>query len=110
MYTNDKTYTILELTPAPQPCTTAPTAPRPGLWQRLGEALLRWVAPGHGPTIHCTTLASGEQRWRVFNPATGTRLVFESEAAVRTWMETAWLNKPALNQPDPIDRMRYRLR
>ncbi|PSN11776.1 hypothetical protein C7293_23010 [filamentous cyanobacterium CCT1] len=108
---HDKTYTILELTPAPQPC--APAAPRPSLWRRLGAALLRWLTTAHEPTIRSTTLASGEKQWRVFNPVTDTTLVFDSEEAVCAWLETGWLHKPAqpdCAQPDLIGQMRYRLR
>ncbi|HSM84061.1 MAG TPA: hypothetical protein VLS96_20390 [Nodosilinea sp.] len=112
MRTKSKPYTILELTPAPQPRPMAAATPRLNLWQRLGAALLHWLASGHEPAIRRTTLATGETFWRVFNPVTGTTLEFDSEEAVCTWLDTVWLHNPTqadYAQPDPIDQIRYRL-
>lgn len=114
MPTQTTTYPIAERVPAPRPCNAVSATPRPPRWQqRLSETLLRWLAPCQGPTIQRIVLYTGEERWHVLNPATRTTSVFESEEAVRIWLETVWLNgatqaKPA--QPDLPAQVRYWLR
>ncbi|MGB7488295.1 MAG: hypothetical protein WA901_19035 [Phormidesmis sp.] len=55
--------------------------------QQSGIALFNFLTGQQVLSIQVKTLADGRQRWTAYDPATDTRHVFDSQQAVRTWLE-----------------------
>ncbi len=59
-----------------------------GVWlQQSGTALLNFLTGEQALSIRVKTLANGRQQWTVYDLATDTRRVFDSQQSVRAWVE-----------------------
>jgi len=55
--------------------------------QQSGTALLNFLTGQPALSIRVKMLADGRCQWVAYDPATDTRHVFDSQQAVRTWLE-----------------------
>ena len=57
-------------------------------WIKAGVTeLLCFLAGQQTLSIRSTVLTNGTIQWRVYDPATDSRYTFDSQQAVRTWLE-----------------------
>jgi len=74
------------------------------VWENAKQGILR-IGSGYGePRIWHTTDRQGNLRWHLYDPVGEKRYGFESELAVRCWLEQRYNLKPS--HTDSSDRLR----
>lgn len=63
------------------------SSPTNSIWQRWGLALVNFLTGQQAFSIREKRLKTGESKWIVYDSRSDTRRVFDSEAAVRSWLE-----------------------
>ncbi|MEO1148765.1 MAG: hypothetical protein AAFY26_24625 [Cyanobacteria bacterium J06638_22] len=64
---------------------------RTSKWQAILNGFVRFLTSNNEPRIS-TVSQNGTLVWKVYDPQTQERLMFNSESEVRTWLETRYYN------------------
>ena len=60
-------------------------------WQAILNGFVRFLTPNNEPRIS-TVSQNGTLVWKVYDPHTQERLMFNAESEVRAWLETRYYN------------------